>query len=149
MIYLKDYIKPSLIQFIKGDDKKEAIKQMCELMATSPNIEDAAQFKKAILEREEIVSTGIGLGIAIPHVKIDPVKDMTVGIGVCSDGIPWDAIDNKPVKIIIMIAGSKEQHNLYLRILSKFMLVLKKETRRNEIISAKTPEEVVALFSEL
>ncbi len=149
MIYLKDYIQTSQIQFLDGMEKKAAIEQMCELMAVSSNIVDKDQFKKSILEREEIVSTGIGLGIAIPHVKIDQVIDMTIGIGICSDGIPWDAIDNKPVKIIIMIAGSKEQHNLYLRILSKFMLVLKKEKRRNQLIEAQSVEDIIALFSEL
>ena len=149
MIYLKDYIRTSHIQFLHRAEKTAAIEQMCEMMSNSSNIEDKDRFKKAILEREEIVSTGIGLGIAIPHVKIDQVRDMTIGIGICADGIPWDAIDNKPVKIVIMIAGSKEQHNLYLRILSKFILVLKKEKRRNQLISARSPEEVVALFSEL
>lgn len=149
MIYLKDYVQKERILFLDDKDKQSAIKTLIQKAVESPNIQDHETFEKAIFEREFIVSTGIGLGIAIPHVKIDSVKDMTVTIGISKDGIDWEAIDNEPVHIVLLIAGSKEQHQLYLRLLSKFILVLKKEQRRTDIMQSKTVDDILKIFSDL
>lgn len=149
MIYLKDYVQKDRILFLEDDNKTSAINTLIEKAVESPNIQDRNKFEKAVFDRESIVSTGIGLGIAIPHVKIDGVKDMTVTFGISKQGIDWDAIDNKPVHIILLIAGSKEQHTLYLRLLSKFILVLKKAQRRETLIEASSANDVLKIFSNL
>jgi len=149
MIYLKDYLDPSYVIFLKEKDKKSALNKLVDCIASSPNIEDKEALRKAVFKREKIISTGIGLGIAIPHVKIKEVKKLTICIGISKEGINWAALDNKPVYSIFLIAGPAEQHELYLKILSKIILVLKKKERREKILKAEEPDEILELFKNL
>jgi PTS system nitrogen regulatory IIA component len=122
---------------------------MIENLSGSPNVLDRKAFHKAVWDREKIMSTGIGLGIAIPHVKIKEVKDITVGIGISKAGIAWEALDNKPVHAVFLIAGAEDQHDIYLRLLAKIILVLKKTERRQRLFSAANAEQVVEVFQGL
>lgn len=149
MIYLNTLVHSDFIAFLDESDKKAALDTLIDLMDTSPNILDKDVFREAIFERESIVSTGIGLGIAIPHVKIKEVRDLTLCVGISKDGIDWNAIDNQPVHVVFLIAGSDEQHEVYLRILAKIVLLLKNRKRREKLIQARTIEEVVALFENI
>ncbi|MCD6118155.1 PTS sugar transporter subunit IIA [bacterium] len=149
MVYLKDYLDPLFVTFLEEDDKKSALNTMAALLSKSPKIEDNKAFKKAVFDRENLMSTGIGLGIAIPHVKIDTVSDIVIGIGITKKGIDWGTIDNKPVRLIFLIAGAEHQHRVYLQILSKIILVLKKKDRREKLLAAKSPEEVLNIFNKL
>jgi len=149
MIYLRDYLDPSYVVFLKEKNKESALNQLVNCIASSPNIEDKEALRKAVFNREKIISTGIGLGIAIPHVKIKEVKKLTICIGISKKGIDWAAIDNKPVYSIFLIAGPAEQHELYLKILSKIVLVLKKKERREKMFEAEKADEVLKLFKNL
>lgn len=149
MIYLKNYLNSSYVVFLKETDKKSTLNRLIDCIGSSPNIENKDAFRNAVFDREDIMSTGIGLGIAIPHVKIKEVKDITICIGVNREGIDWDSIDNKPVHIIFLIVGAAEQHELYLRILSKIILVLKNKERRKKLIEAQKADEVLELFINL
>ena len=149
MIYLNTLVHSDFIAFLDESDKKAALDTLIDLMDTSPNILDKDVFREAIFERESIVSTGIGLGIAIPHVKIKEVRDLTLCVGISKDGIDWNAIDNQLVHVVFLIAGSDEQHEAYLRILAKIVLLLKNRKRREKLIQARTIEEVVALFENI
>jgi len=125
------------------------MERMAGEICKSKKIVDAQGFKKALFEREEIMSTGIGLGLAIPHVKHQSVLDIVIYVGIAQQGIPWDAIDNKPVRLVFMIAGAEDQQRAYLQILSKIILVLKKKDRREKLLSAKTAESVIENFNNL
>ena len=105
---------------------------------------DDAQLMQAILARDEIVSTAIGFGIAIPHARIDSVKRLCMAVGLSPDGIDYPSIDDKPVRVVVMIAASSEDQNLYLRVLSKVMAFLKRE--RETLMKCTTPEEAYALL---
>ncbi len=149
MIYLKDYLEPNNVLFLDASDKESILDAMINHMCKSPKILNKEVFRKAVYERESILSTGIGLGIAIPHVKIHEVKDIIICIAIVPKGVEWGAIDNKPVKLIFMIAGAEDQHELYLKILSKIVLVLKKKERRESLIAAKSADEVIKHFINL
>jgi len=149
MVYVHPLLSAEYIQFVESDNKSDTLRILIELISKSPNITNRDQFQKAIFERESIMSTGIGLGIAIPHVKIPEVKDLTIAVGISKHGIEWDALDGQPVHIIFLIAGSADQHALYLRTLSKIVLVLKNSVRRKKIITAVNAEEVIRLFQNI
>jgi len=149
MIYLRDYISQNRIIFIDSQDKDGALNALVDSMSSSPEILDREIFRKEIFKREKIVSTGIGLHVAIPHVKSDVVKDLIIGIGICKKGIDWDAIDEQPVHYIFMIAGSTEQHDIYLRILSKIVLLVKNSKRRDNLLNSQSAGDIIAQFTEL
>ena len=146
MVIVKDYLKPEYVVFLDCPDKKGCLDRMIEVISESPNIEDGEAFRKAVFAREEIISTGLGLGIALPHVKIPEVKDLTVAIGIHHQGVDWESLDNEPVHIIFLIAGSEAQHTLYLQTVAKIMLILKNTRRREQLLEARKAENVLALF---
>ena len=149
MVYLKDIIKPDYIAFLETMEKTETLDALIHIMDASDNILNKDQFRKAVFEREDIVSTGIGLGMAIPHVKIKEVADITIGIGIVKNGIDWNAIDNKPVHVVFLIAASDAQHEMYLRILAKIVLVMKNPKRREKLFNATCAEDVISLFENV
>ncbi len=149
MIYLKQYLDPAHVVLLEEENKDGVLNGMIDRLVSSPNILDDEIFRKEVFKRERIISTGIGLGIAIPHVKIKEVKDITICVGVSKKGIEWGALDNQPVHIVFLIAGAADQHELYLRLLSKIVLVLKNAVRRDKIIQAKNGNDVLDLFANL
>lgn len=150
MIYLRDYIKTENILFFTEQENKEKIlEKMIDHLENSPLIIDKKKFRQAVFDRESLMSTGIGLGIAIPHVKIPAVKDIAICIGICRQGVEWNSLDGKPVHLIFLMAAHDDQHNVYLRLLSKIILVLRKQDRREKLTAAETPEAVMSHFLEL
>ncbi|MCK6438892.1 MAG: PTS sugar transporter subunit IIA [Planctomycetes bacterium] len=134
---------------LKGKTKEQVLVELVEAQATSETVKNPDKLKKAILERESIMSTGIGISIAIPHAKIADVTDFTLAVGRKKDGIDYDSLDGQPVKIIIMIAAPEGQQNTYLRVLAKVTHVLRDDGARAKILAAKAPEEVIALFENV
>lgn len=133
---------------LKDNTKDGAIKTLVRTLSKCPEVTKEKELSKAIHDRERILSTGIGYGIAIPHAKIASVTAFVAAIGVSKLGMPFDSIDDKPAQIIVMIAGPEGQSEEYLRILSRFTAVLKNEQTRNRIIEAKKPEQVMAILKE-
>jgi len=149
MISVQELLNPRFIQFMDAESKADALNTMIDMVSADDNVMDKAAFRRAVLDREAIFSTGIGLGIAIPHVKIREVKNMVIGIGINSNPIDWKSIDSQPVRIIFLIAGSEDQHEMYLRILAKIILVLKNKNRREKLLAASNPQEIMALFQNI
>jgi mannitol/fructose-specific phosphotransferase system IIA component (Ntr-type) len=102
----------------------------------------------ALKDRERIMSTGIGFGIAIPHAKIEEVKSIAFAIGVSAKGIDFDSMDGKPVHLIILVAAGDRQHKDYLAVLSNIMALLKDDNVKESIIKAENAGGVMALIRQ-
>ncbi|MCA8939152.1 MAG: PTS sugar transporter subunit IIA [Planctomycetes bacterium] len=137
-----------VIMHLEGSTKEAVLVELAEAGSSSGHVRDTDALKRAIIEREKIMSTGIGLSIAIPHAKISEVSDFVLTIGRKPSGIDYDSLDGVPVKIIIMIAAPEGEQNRYLRILAKVTHVLRDDTARTKILAAETPEEIIALFRD-
>ena len=123
---------------------------LVDLLDKKGKLKDKEAFFGAILDREKIVSTGIGIGIAIPHAKLSGYEDFFIAIGVQrGPGIEWQALDGLPVHVIFMIGGPEDKQAEYLNILSMITGAIKDETRRKALLSAKSVEQVVGLFEDL
>ena len=100
---LSDHITEDVVCLdIKSSVKGQAIEEMAELFRSSPHISDCDAFIKDVFAREQLGTTGIGKGVAIPHARTDTVKDFVVAIGRSSEGVGFEAIDGQPVKLIIL-----------------------------------------------
>src|SRR5690606_18307426 len=110
--------------FGRGVSKEEALESMVESMYDAEVVDDREAFRKAIHEREAVMSTGIGSGVAIPHVRINQVKRPAVGIGVSREGIDFDTLDAAPVHIIVLFAMPSGSQREYLGLLAQVMLTL-------------------------
>lgn len=150
MVKVADYITLERIVFFKKDCKKEnIINKLTELVSTSDKVEDKESFKKDIWERETLMSTGIGLGIAIPHARSEYIKDIVIAIGISKESIEFDSIDGKPVNYVIMIAANNSQHKEYLQILAKVALVLKSKKKREKIMNSESVQDIYNIFKKI
>jgi len=145
-----DYIDDRLITFLDVESRDEAIDSLIDTVHKLGILPNKEIFRSAVLHREQIVSTGIGMGIAIPHAKLAELDDFFIVIGIQrKKGIEWNALDKAPVRLIFLIGGPDHRQSEYLQILSRLTMAIKDVERRKEILKAETPQEVLALFETL
>ncbi|RME75240.1 MAG: PTS sugar transporter subunit IIA [Planctomycetota bacterium] len=143
----KEMVEEKRIIFLESLSKKEVLKEMVGLVSPSDAAPNAEELLQALLEREEIMSTGIGYGIAVPHVKIPSVKKIIMALGIHKKGIDWGTLlDNDAVKIVVLIAAPDYKTKEYLKLLAKVVKLLKNKETRDEILQAQTVEEVGPFF---
>ncbi len=140
------YLDARLISFLDLSTRDEALRALVDNLDRTGKLHDKEAFFDAILEREKIVSTGVGMGVAIPHAKLEGYRDFFIAVGIQKRGIEWNALDGAPVRVIFMIGGPDNKQTDYLYILSKLTMAIKDEDRRKKLFKAKTAEEVIALF---
>jgi len=146
-VKISDLIAPDRIVDLKCRTKNEVLREMFRVIERSPEIRNGKAFEKSLIERENILTTGIGNEIAIPHVQTDVVDNMVIAIGRCEDGIDFDSLDGKPVKLVIMIASSNKQpRNEFLKVLAKVVMLFKDEAFRKQVLKARKPEDVIKLL---
>ncbi len=140
-------IDESAICFFDGDSsKKEVLDALVDAMSVSGDAADVEAFRNAIHERESIMSTGIGSGVAIPHVRIDNVPKPAVGLGICKDGLNFETFDGQPVHVIVLFAMPSNSHREYLSILSRVMTKLRMPDFRAQFLGCDSPAEVAELL---
>ncbi len=126
--------------------KEEALNQVVELMVKSGKISDADVYRKGVFAREEEGTTGIGMGIAIPHCKSDAVKKAGLAAMVVKDGVDFESLDGTPAKIIFLIAAPNTEDNVHLQVLSKLSVMLMDESFTNSLINAKSVKEFLSII---
>ncbi len=142
------YLDERLVLFLNARTRDEALAELVGLLDQSQMLADRQAFHDAILEREKIVSTGIGLGVAIPHAKLKGYDDFFIAIGIqLKEGIEWNALDGAPVRLIFMIGGPENRQTEYLKILSHLTLAIKNEERRRKLLKTFNCEGVLRLFA--
>jgi fructose-specific phosphotransferase system IIA component len=144
---LNDFTDISRIKFITSRNKFLAIEELAGVFSDCGFCTDNEELVRTLKEREEIMSTGIGFGIAVPHVKIPCVNKLFFGIGISRDGIDFDSMDGEPVHLIFMIVAGDNEHKEYLGLLSRIMELLKKDGIKDSIISADTARQVFSIIS--
>ena len=129
---------PERICILDCDDKENALRQLIELLATAPEVKNSDELARGIFYREQLMSTGIGLGIAVPHVRLESVEKPAMAVGVSVKGIKdYESLDDAPVHLIFMIAAGKNQHRQYLRLLSAVSSRLKEARVRRLLMNAQ------------
>ena len=143
-ISLENIIPPERVKVLESTDKESALREMAALASQAPEVQDAERLLEAIFEREEIMSTGIGLGIAIPHAKISAVTDFVVALGKAAKPIEFSSLDGVPVDFIVLIAGPDNQQERYLQLLARITLKLKDAGVRRSLREAQDINELLA-----
>jgi PTS system nitrogen regulatory IIA component len=129
------------------DSKSELLGILVDQLAKSPRVTDADALREAIFVRESLMSTGIGLGVGIPHVRLDSVTDVAMAVAVSRQDIAdYESLDGEPVRMAFMIAANSNQHAEYLRLLGALSQQLKVPSFRERLLACETPE---ALYDAL
>lgn len=132
----------------KVTSKEGAIDKLVDLMSLSGNLNNKDEYKKAVLAREELSTTGIGDGIAIPHAKTSAVKEAGLAAMVVNEGVDYDSLDGQPAKLFFMIAAPDGENNLHLEVLARLSTMLMDENFRNRLLNAKSAENFIKLIDE-
>jgi fructose-specific phosphotransferase system IIA component len=140
--------KESIELNITAKTKKEVIEELVELLAKKNVILDKKATLDSLYEREELGSTGVGQGIAIPHSKTKGVKDLVAAFGVSKDGVDFDALDGEPVNIFFLLLAPEGAAGLMLKALARVSNFLKNKYYRRKILEAKDKAAVVMTIEE-
>lgn len=144
---LSSYLDQMLVCFLDTHTRDEALLSLVESLAHARQLKDPSSFYRAVIEREKIVSTGVGQGVAIPHAKLSGCDRFFIAVGIQQGiGLDWGALDGAPVRLIFLIGGPDDRPTEYLNLLSGLTFAAKDEHRRRQLFQAQHPQEVVDLF---
>jgi len=146
---LKTVIDTNAIDLhLKGSTKKEIINELLDILVRTGKIQDREAAFSAVMDREEKMSTGMKHGIAIPHGKNAAIQDLIACIGVSEKPVDFDSLDKEPCRIFIMTLSPVEKTGPHLQFLAEVSLLFKSSEKRQEILNAKTSEEVLKILAE-
>lgn len=131
---------------LSGNTKDEIINKLVDIVSQSPKVLDKEKVRSAIFEREKIMSTGVGNGFAIPHGKTDAVADIVAAFGVTAQPIPYQSLDEKPVRLVFLLVGKDNLVGPHIKLLSRISRLMNKEEFRNKLLETKTPQEIIETF---
>ena len=146
---LSAFTNPKLVDLsLSAGGKDEVLASMVRLIAKSPRVTDGERFRADVLAREELVTTGVGYGVAFPHAKSTAVKNVVFAFARTGEGIPFDALDGNPVRLIFLIGAPKETEpsGVYLNLMARLSFVLKDEGNRNALLAAESPRAVFEIL---
>lgn len=146
---LKDILSDDLIIIpLKSQSKENIIKEMVRYLYEKNKIDDEQKILKAILDREKVMSTGVGDRVAIPHGKAEGVKDIVALLGITENEVDFYSIDNKPVRLIFMLVGPPDKTGPHLKALSRISRLMHKQEFRNRLLQSHRPDEVMEIIDK-
>lgn len=131
---------------LEARKKNEALQELVELLHRAGRIRDPEATLGGLIDREKLTSTGIGSGIAIPHLLSPDVEQTVMAFGRKREGLRFDSVDNQPVNLIFLLVGPKHQEYAHLRLLSHLSRLLRDSGFRQTLLEADTPEEILQVL---
>jgi PTS system nitrogen regulatory IIA component len=146
-VQIENITSPDRILFLNYSTRRDTLLALAENLASAPQIKNRQELALELLKREELMSTAIGRGIAIPHVRLQSVTDLVVSVGISrTDIVDFQTLDDEPVRLVFMIAAAYNQHAYYLQTLSFISARLKNRELRDALLSAETPQDAYKLL---
>jgi mannitol/fructose-specific phosphotransferase system IIA component (Ntr-type) len=141
---LNEILKPeSVIVFLEAGTKEQIIRQLVDVLPLDGGAASKDDVLRAVLERESVMSTGIGRGVAIPHAKCEGLDGILAAAGIAEEPLPFEAIDGKPVKVFFLIVSDPRTTSPHIRVLSRISRILNDKAHREALEQAKTVDDVL------
>lgn len=147
-----NYFNVKMINIIDNESasKNEILKMLVSNMEENTDlISDKDMFYKEVLERESVGTTGIGMGVAIPHARTKVVKDIIVSVALLKNPVDFDSLDGEKVKIVILVGAPKEESRKYLELLSSLSRIFRDKNIRESILESTTTECLIEAIAEI
>lgn len=146
---LASLISPDCIKApLEATDKQGVIGELVDLLAEKGRVSDAQRLKDAVWTREQTRTTGIGQGLAIPHGKVSSMSDLAIAIGKPAEPMDFEAIDGKPVRLVVLLASPPDRTSEHIQALASVSRLMTVEAFRESIYDADSPEAIHALLEE-
>jgi len=144
---LSKFCEEDLMTFdLQGQSKEDVITELVDLASQSNLVRDHDELLNAVLEREKLVTTGVGYGVAFPHAKTRALKGIVIAFGRSEVGIDFEAMDKKPVHLFFLIAAPEDAIGAHLNVMARLSYIMKSEKNRERLMRAKTPGEVMLIL---
>jgi mannitol/fructose-specific phosphotransferase system IIA component (Ntr-type) len=142
---LSTILELNRVVILDKTSKKEVLDLLIDKLAETDFVKSKADLQAGIYEREELMSTGIGLNLGIPHVRMSSIRDLALAVALVKDGIDdYESLDSSVVKLVFMIVAREDQHAAHLKLLSHLSSNLKIDEIRENLLKAETAEELYA-----
>ncbi|RQW04650.1 PTS sugar transporter subunit IIA [candidate division KSB1 bacterium] len=146
---LRDLLSVDVIKIpLASKEKYQIIEELVDVLNDAGRIKNRDMVLQAVFARERVMSTGMGNGVAIPHAKTDGVRELVLAFGVTREDIDFEAIDEKPVRIVFLLAGPTEQTGLHLKALSHISRLMHRKEFRKKLAAVQSADEVLAAIAE-
>jgi fructose-specific phosphotransferase system IIA component len=148
-VQLTELLSPERIKIpLVATTKDEILAELVEVVGRNGSIRDLDEVLRAVREREEVLSTGIGSGVAIPHGKSAAVSDLYLVAGVKPEGVDFEALDGKVVSLFFLLVGPESAAGQHVKALSRISRLLRRDSFRIRLTEAKSPEEFYEIIAE-
>lgn len=147
---LSKFCDEKLITFeLKADSKDTVIQELVDLAAGSSLVKDRDELLTDIVHRENMVTTGIGYGVAFPHAKTKATKGIVIAFGRSENGIDFDAMDKKPVHVFFLIAAPEDAIGAHLNVMARLSYIMKSEENRQKLMTVTSPGELLSIIDSV
>ncbi len=144
---LSKFCSEDLITFdLKSTKKDKVLEELVDLVSGSALVKDAGQLIEDVKEREELVTTGVGYGVAFPHAKTKATKGIVIAFGRSDEGIDFDAMDHRPVHLFFLIAAPEDAIGAHLNVMARLSYIMKSEENRQEMMKVTSPGELLQMI---
>ena len=145
---LTDILSENRIKIpLANTNKEKIIEEMVEVIAASIKLENKAEILKAVLDREAVMSTGVGDEVAIPHGKSESLNEITAALGITKDPIDFNSLDDKPVRLVWLLIGPQDKTGPHLKALSRISRLMHKKEFRERLIQTVAPKDALEVIN--
>ncbi|RNC85587.1 MAG: PTS sugar transporter subunit IIA [Balneola sp.] len=138
----------TVVPNLEVENKKQVINSMIDLLSSKMDEDALEQVREGVFEREFVMSTGVGKGLAIPHCKTKAIDDNYAAFAKLSTPLDYDSIDNEPVELIFLLVGPDSKHSHHIKLLSRISRLMNSASFREKILSSTTKEVILEAFKE-
>ncbi len=144
---LINILQPQFIKLpLQSTTREAVIRELIDLLAGHHILKQPDEVVQAVLDREKIMTTGVGKGVAIPHCKYNGCTEFSIALGIHPEGIDYGALDDLPVKIVFLLVGPKNNPGTHIRLLSRISRIISRESVRQKILDCSTPQQIHQLL---
>ena len=148
-MHVSQFLTPESVAVgLKAGSKAELIDAMIALLEGRPEVVDLAAVRTAVLRREKSMSTGVGKGLALPHAKTNAVSRTVAAMAVTAVPVPFEAIDDLPVRLVFLLVGEPDAKSQHVKVLSRISRLMNREAVRKQLAAATTPQELLEALQE-
>jgi mannitol/fructose-specific phosphotransferase system IIA component (Ntr-type) len=148
-VHLTELLTPERIKIpLVSTRKDEILGELVEVIGKSTSSRNLDEILRAVREREEVLSTGIGSGVAIPHGKSAAISELVLVAGVMPEGIDFEALDGRPVSLFFLLVGPEAAAGQHVKALSRISRLLRRDAFRIRLMEAATPTEFYSIIAE-
>lgn len=147
---LSKFCDETLVLFdLNSSAKDDVLVELVDMVASSNMVKDRDELLQDIREREDLVTTGVGYGVAFPHAKTKSVKGIVIAFGRSIRGVDFDAMDHKPVHLFFLIAAPEDAIGAHLNVMARLSYLMKSEDNRQQLMTITSPGDVLALMDNV